>query len=215
MAPTINNPQWRELQTLIDQQRLGFDKQTNTFRPIPGNQGPFNYVLAKYVRTIADPMLVSHVAQAIGQANFVEVDAGQGYWSYLLSQHGKQGKAYDKGTLLRGPRSAWPGVELQRQDNHRRCLTSHDRDVLVVLNTTHPYQEILIALKQFNGRRIVVALQDAPDYPRLADVLANEWVEVDRFKGACRAMEPRTVFTFDRKGWANAPTTTLPTLRMA
>lgn len=215
MATPINNPQWIELQQLVVDGGLNYDRKSDTFRPVPGDINKLNYILAKYSRTIAAPELVKHIAYMIGQYEAVEVDAAKGYWSYLLGQHGIPCTAYARGPLVGQPRSAWPGVRMVKQDNPRRFLSGHEQDALLILNTLHPYEEIVKSLRWYRGRRIIVSLQDAPEHPpRLRELLDSEWVEHDRFKGTCRAMEPRTVYAFDRKYWANQPTRAYPIVRV-
>lgn len=189
---------------LVRAGRLDYIEKTKTFRPHAGNIGQFRQIFSRYSHTISDPELVAHIAWIAG-ASVVEVDAGQGYWSYLLGQVGVKCHAYERGFVL-GPRAAWGTVSMSKLDTHRRVLASHEDDTLVILNTLHPYDSVMKALGRYQGRRVVLSLCDAPEYPRLAEILDRDWVEVYRFKGANRVVEPRTVFTFDRKGWNNAPT---------
>lgn len=189
--------------------RVSINVHANTLQAASGNVVQLNTIFAKYSPTVADPELVSAVAKWAGR-KVVEVDAGGGYWSYLLAQYGKEVTAYDL-----HPRGLWWPVE--QLDRTRSVLSPHDDCTLISMGDRYPFNAFVRSLQRFNGLRCILSADGDPFRTNaLREILERGWdLAEGPLSGLQRQREARAVYVFDRRlpGSWNGATRVMPEIK--
>lgn len=211
--PEIDNPYWAAIGRLVAAKLVVMDDGTKTIRPVRGQEMFLNALRSTHSRTITDPKLVDWVAGMCSE-EVVELDAGLALWSRVLHQYGKKVTAYD---LNPAHPNHYPTAQMDRL---RSRLRVHGDATLICMSTTHPHKSLLLALKRFSGRRLVIGADpNLEESEQLWAVLDREWDLVDKRFGYCRLDELREVFVFDKRrtgraqvaaDWNDEPTQLIP-----
>lgn len=206
----LDNPYWTKL---LDLQRRGavqYDQPTNSVRPVPGAISTVRMLAAQYSRTITDPVLIEYVVKVVkgdsAVGNVVEVDAGMGYWSKLLTQCDVTCTAYD----LQPPVAAWHRPIYQQQRS-RTDLRIHRLDTLVCMEDAWPFNSFVQALKQYPGDRFLLAAERHPTTAyALNEILERAWNLGSEMQGLRILHEPRAVYEYQRRTTWNQATKMMP-----
>lgn len=199
----IENPLWEGIQHLIRRGLVNIN--ANLLTTTPGERQPLRTLLALYGPVVPDPDLLAWLSARVGPG-VVEVDAGTGYWSWLFAQMGKTVVAFDR----KPPSRAW--VPIQGLDQRRRNITAHEH--LTLFCVLPKLDNVLLALKQHQGRRFVMITDKSPDdHKQLAEALAGEWRLQDATQGICLRDKIYTAYAFERL--VAQPLWAMPTVKMS
>lgn len=207
----IINPYWADLQKHVADDSLAITDKTYTVSPTGmRHRGILNRFEKVYSPTIADPDLVEQIAKVCGPT-VVEVDAGTGYWSWLLAQYDKEVYPYD----ISPPSKYWP-KQVHRLGHLRTDVIIHDRETLVCMRGADSYYSFSLALRHYRGDTFVVSGCHSPrDDKYTAPLLEGLWVEDGPpLRGLQRWRTPRVVHVYRRRGAPRWNTATRLDLRV-
>lgn len=166
-ADLPRNPYWEGIQALCD--RGHAEIQHNTLIIKAGYGSEVGELRARYGHVISDPGLVQWVADAVGRS-VVEIDARDGYWSWLLRQARKFTVSYDP----KPPHEAW--VPILKSGRDRAELRYRDFESSTLLSVMpSSFTKLQVALRAFAGAAFVVITDDVKIRAHPETLGAPEW----------------------------------------